>query len=66
MLTRTDENREILTLVHDDMSRYKQQLLCSICMTRPKDCILKQCNHIFCRKCIQDRYDVCFSLLSEV
>ena len=35
----------------------RSKLYCHVCNEREKSVILTRCNHLFCRKCIEDRLD---------
>ena len=36
------------------VNQYKNKLICSVCSTNEKNCMLAKCTHMFCRSCIQD------------
>lgn len=65
MKTKSDDDREVVDLMQEEMTRYKNELLCSICKLKPKDCILSRCQHIFCRNCIEERINVIFYILYD-
>lgn len=54
----SDEEKEVLELMQEEMQRYKAELLCPVCHRQPKDCILCKCQHIFCRECVDERISV--------
>lgn len=57
--TRSEEDRELLDIMQEEMNRYKAELLCSLCKKRPKSCYLSSCSHVLCRQCVEERIAVC-------
>lgn len=58
MASRSEEEREVMELMQEEMRRYKAELMCPVCKVKPKDCILCKCQHIFCRECVEERIAV--------
>ena len=59
MASRSEEEKEVLELMQEEMRRYRAELMCPVCKVKPKDCILCKCQHIFCRDCVEERISVC-------
>lgn len=58
MASRSEEEKEVMELMQEEMRRYKAELMCPVCKVKPKDCILCKCQHIFCRDCVEERISV--------
>ncbi|XP_004606405.2 E3 ubiquitin-protein ligase BRE1B-like isoform X2 [Sorex araneus] len=41
----------------EEIKEYKTWLTCPCCNTRKKDAVLTKCFHVFCFKCVWDRYE---------
>lgn len=66
MKTKSEEEKEIVSLFQEEMTRYKNQLMCPICKNKPKEYMLSQCTHIFCKDCIDERIAVHYYLGSDL
>lgn len=53
----------IVDLLYNEILSFKMNLTCEVCNENPKDSILTSCYHILCKHCIDERINVCRSLL---